>query len=467
LAVDASENVCFIDIYNQGIRGVAQQESDRLRGPEGEMKTFRVRVLGVGFVVALVWGAAVTGAGGSMSVVWPHSETLPAGFTDTVVAIVSRPVALAATPDGRILVVDQSGLVRVIQNGVLLAAPALDISAKVCATNSERGMLGIAVDPNFSVNGYVYIYYTFNKFSECKRLVNVPVNRVSRFTMSGDTISPASEKILIDNMLSYYGNHNAGDVGFGKDGMLYVSVGDGGCNYLVGPTACDQNNNTNAISLTLNTLQGKILRITPSGGIPTDNPFIGTGTARCNHGYNTAGQKCEEIYLYGLRNPFRFAFDPNSTRTRLFVNDTGQDTWEEIDKSVKGSNYGWNVREGPCAEGSLTDCGPPPPGMTNPILSYSHVAGCGAITGGAFVPNGLWGTSYDSGYLFADYVCNQIFLMVPNGTGGWTSSVFASGLAVGGPVTMTFAPYGTKTALYYTTYTANSTTGEVHVIQHT
>jgi glucose/arabinose dehydrogenase len=428
--------------------------------------SFRVRALGVGIVAAFVWAAA-GGAGGSVSVVRPHSETLPVGFTDTLVATMDRPVALAATPDGRILVVDQSGMVRLIKNGVLLATPALDISAKVCANNSERGMLGITADPSFAKNGFVYVYYTFNKFASCKRYTNVPVNRVSRFTMTGDTISASSETILVDNMISYFGNHNAGDVGFGKDGMLYVSVGDGGCNYLVGPTACDQYNNTNAISLTLNTLQGKVLRITPSGGIPTDNPFKGDGTARCNHGYNTGGQKCQEIYLYGLRNPFRFAFDPNSARTRLFVNDTGENTWEEIDKAVKGANYGWNEREGPCAEGSLTNCGPPPPGMTNPIFSYSHVACGGAITGGAFVPNGLWGTTYDNGYLYSDYVCNQISLIVPNGTGGWTSTPFATGLTAGGPVTMLFGPYGTKTALYYTTYTSTPTNGEVHVVQKT
>jgi glucose/arabinose dehydrogenase len=279
--------------------------------------------------------------------------------------------------------------------------------------------------------------------------------------MSGDTISPSSETILIDGMTSFHGNHNAGDVGFGKDGMLYASVGDGGCDYRIGPTACEANN---AISQSLNTLQGKVLRIRSNGGIPTDNPFVGPGTARCNHGSIAAGQKCQEIYLFGLRNPFRFAFDPNSTATRMFVNDTGQDTWEETDNAVKGSNYGWNVREGPCAEGSLTDCGPPPTGMTNPIFSYSHVAtGCDAITGGAFVRNGLWGTSYDRGYLYGDYICNKIFLRVPNGTGGWTSSVFASGLAAGGPVTMLFAPHAAKTALYYTTY-ANG--GEIHVIEH-
>ena len=428
------------------------------------MTSRRMRACVAAVAAAVVWGAAVVGSAAPVDA-RRKVETLPAGFTDTVIAKLSRPVALAPTPDGRVLVVNQSGIIRVIKNGKLLKAPALDITSQVCATNSERGMLGIAVDPNFSVNGFVYVYYTFKKFPKCKRdIANVPVNRVSRFTMVGDTMSAASEKILIDGMLSFHGNHNAGDVGFGKDGMLYVSVGDGGCDYTVGLTACDA---ADGISQKLNNLQGKVLRITPGGGIPAGNPFTGAGTARCNQGAVATGQKCQEIYLYGLRNPFRFAFDPNATATRLFVNDTGQDTWEEVDQAVQGANYGWNVREGPCAEGSTTDCGPPPPGMTNPVFSYPHSTGCEAITGGAFVPDGLWGTKYDGGYLYSDYVCNEIVLIVPNGTGGWTSSAFATGLAVGGPIALRFAAHGTQTVLYYTTYTSDPKAGEVHVIAQT
>jgi glucose/arabinose dehydrogenase len=320
-------------------------------------------------------------------------------------------------------------------------------------------MLGIAVDPNFAANGYVYVYYSFKKFPICKRdITDVPVNRVVRFTMVGNKIRSPSEKILIDEMISYHGNHNAGDVGFGKDGMLYASVGDGGCDY-TGASGCAE---ANAISQRGNTLQGKVLRIKPSGGIPNSNPFTGAGTARCNDGAIDSGMTCQEIYLLGLRNPFRFAFDPNSIKTRLFVNDVGADTWEEIDKAGKGKNYGWNVREGPCVTGSLVDCGTPPPGLTNPIFAYSHPAtGCASITAGAFVPNGLWGSAYDGGYLFADYVCGKIFLLLPNGSGGWTSTEFASGLSAGGPVALMFAPHGASTSLYYTTY-ANG--GEVHVV---
>jgi glucose/arabinose dehydrogenase len=286
------------------------------------------------FAAASPGSAAQAAAGHTRAL--RRAETVPPGFTDTVVANVNEPVAMTATPDGRILVVDQTGKIRVIRNGKLFATPALDISAKVCATNSERGMLGIAVDPKFATNGFVYVYYTFKKFPICKRdITNVPVNRVSRFKVAGNTISASSEKILIDGMISYHGNHNAGDLGFGKDGMLYASVGDGGCDY-TGASGCGPDN---AIALTTFNLQGKVLRITPAGGIPAGNPFTGAGTARCNHGPVGTNLKCQEIYLYGLRNPFRFAFDPNAPTTRMFVNDVGEFTWEEIDDAVAGANY--------------------------------------------------------------------------------------------------------------------------------
>ena len=403
-------------------------------------------------------GTSGTGAAGAANRA-PAVEQLPAGFADSVVASVPAPVALAETPDHRILVADQLGKIFVIKSGVLLATPALNISSIVCAGASERGLLGIAVDPAFAANGFVYMYYTFRNGTNCGTLSSsVPVNRVSRFTMKGDKIAAASEAILIDQIISYHANHEGGDVGFGHDGMLYVSVGDGACDY-TGLSGCDPDN---TISRRGNTLHGKVLRITPTGGIPRDNPFRGTGTARCNHGDIAMGMTCRETYLRGFRNPFRFAFDPNATKTRLFVNDVGEATWEEIDKAVKGADYGWNLREGHCAEGSTTDCGPPPVGLTNPIFDYPHAGtGCAAITGGAFVPNGLWGAAYDSGYLYADYICDKIFLLRPDGSGGWSSSAFATGLASGGPVAMSFATQGAATVLYYTTY-ANG--GEVHVI---
>ena len=382
----------------------------------------------------------------------PTSATaVPPGFTDTLVANIDSPTALAFTPDGRLLVTTQFGTLRIVQNGSLLPSPALDLGAVLC-TDNERGLLGEAVDPSFTSNGFVYLYYTRNKSGTC-------VNRVSRFTMSGSTISMATESVLVDEIPTPSGNHNGGDLRFGKDGYLYVSVGDGGCDYAGG--GCYGQNDA---SRDQHALIGKILRITSTGGIPPTNPFQGAGTARCNvTGRTTAGNKCQETFAWGFRNPFRMAFDPNTTATRFFVNDVGEGTWEEVDEGQAGADYGWNVREGPCANGSTTNCGAPPAGMTNPVYAYSHdESECHAITGGAFVPNGIWPSSFDGTYLYGDYTCGKVFVLTPNGSGGFTRSEFADD--VGAVVNMTFGPSPQGQGLYYTNYTSG---GQVRRIEST
>ncbi len=382
----------------------------------------------------------------------PTSATAVApGFTDTLVASVGSPTALVFTPDGRLLVTTQFGTLRIVQNGSLLPGSALDLGAVLC-TDNERGLLGAAVDPSFTSNGFVYLYYTRNKSGEC-------VNRVSRFTMSGSTIAMGTEAVLVDEIPSTSGNHNGGDLRFGNDGYLYVSVGDGACDYAGG--GCYGQNDA---SRDQHALIGKVLRITSTGGIPPTNPFQGAGTARCNvTGRTTAGNKCQETFAWGFRNPFRIAFDPNTTATRFFVNDVGEGSWEEVDEGQLGADYGWNVREGPCANGSTTSCGVPPAGMTNPVYAYSHdESECHAITGGAFVPNGVWPASFDGTYLFGDYTCGKIFVLTPNGSGGFTRSQFTDD--VGAVVNMTFGPSPQGQGLYYTNYTNG---GEVRRIEST
>jgi glucose/arabinose dehydrogenase len=368
------------------------------------------------------------------------AAVLPAGFTDSLVASVPAPTALAFTPDGRLLVTSQSGALRVVQGGTLLDTPALDFGSGICADN-ERGLLGVATDPAFTVNHFIYLYYTAATGSSC-------TNRVSRFVLSNaNVVDPASESILI-NSPSPGCCHNGGDLQFGKDGYLYVSVGDGGLG-----------------GRDRSVLLGKILRITSDGGIPPDNPFLGADSARCNvTGSTDPGKICQETYSWGLRNPFRIAFDPNASGTRFYINDVGQSTWEEIDAAQAGADYGWNVREGFCATGSTTDCGPPPAGMTNPIFAYAHANGCDAITGGAFVPNGLWPDAYNGSYLFADYLCGTMFQLVPSGSGTFTATTFASGFGSGGPIAMLFGPAGATQGLYYTTYVGG---GQVRRIDFT
>jgi hypothetical protein len=239
-------------------------------------------------------------------------------------------------------------------------------------------------------------------------------------------------------------------------------VGDGGCDY-AGNSGCA---GANDASRDRHVLLGKVLRITRDGGIPSTNPYTGTSSARCYlTGRTDPGKNCQETFAWGLRNPFRFAFDPNATGTRFFINDVGQNAWEEVDQGKAGADYAWNLCEGshdnPDRAGSVGCTASP---YTAPVHEYNHdTTSCASVTGGAFVPDGVWPAEYDSSYLLGDYVCNKIFKLAPVSGGGFTRTEFASGLSGGGPTAMTFGPHGSSQALYYTTY-ANG--GEVHRISY-
>ncbi len=391
----------------------------------------------------------------------PPPPPPPSAIENVLVTNVGAPTAIAFTPDGRLLITTQVGQLRVFQNGNLLGAPALDLSSSVCS-NSERGLLGIAVDPDFASNNFIYLYYTFRRFGDCPtgqptNALN-PVNRVSRFILgSNNLVIPGSEIVLIDNIHSSNGNHNGGDLQFGKDGFLYISVGDGGADY----AGDSGGGGANDAARDRNVLLGKILRITRDGEIPSTNPFFQSlNSARCNMtGITTPANCCQETFATGLRNPFRIAFDPNAAGTRFFINDVGQGTWEEIDLGISGADYGWNIREGPCVTNSTTNCGPQPAGLTNPISAYQHTNNCSAsgvagnsISGGAFVPNGVWPSQFNGVYLFGEFVCGKIFQLRPNGSGGFTASEFSTAPEIGNIVTMIFGPHQGTQALYYTTF---------------
>lgn len=327
--------------------------------------------------------------------------TLPNGFfSDTFVSDISHPTAMAFAPDGRLFVTRQNGQVRVVKNGALLATPFVSINA---LTGGERGLLGIALDPNFANNGFVYVYYT---------LATPTVhNRISRFTASGDVAAPGSELVLMELESLSANNHNGGALHFGPDGKLYVAVGE---------------NSNPPNSQTLNNRLGKLLRINPDGSIPTDNPFFASAT-----GDNRS------IYGLGLRNPFTFAFQPGSGR--LFVNDVGQSTWEEIDEIFAGANYGW-----PTTEGATAD-----PRFRSPLFAYPHgsgdSSGC-AITGGTFYDpsSAQFPSSYVGKYFFSDYCNNWIRVLDPATA---TAQTFATAATV--PVDLQVGPEG---SLYYLTY---------------
>ena len=398
----------------------------------------------------------------------PASAVTPSNFTDTLITNIGSPTALAFTPDGRMLVTTAPGTLRVYENEALLPNPALDISSKVC-TNGGRGLVGVAVDPNFATNHYIYLYYTFKKHGVCDQNTSrVPVNRVERYVLS-DSNTATPDKILVDNIPNT-NQHSAGDLHFGKDSYLYVTVGDGGCDY-AGNSGCAGQNDA---SRDPHILLGKVLRITRNGDIPATNPYTGTDSARCNlTGRTDVGKKCQETFASGLRNPFRFAFDPNASGTRFFVNDVGEARWEEVSEGRSGADYGWNLCEGnhdnPNKPGSV-NCGAAP--YTPPIHEYSHDTGCSSITGAAFVPNGLWPAAYDNSYLYGDYVCGKIFKLTPKSGGGFTRTEFVTGLGENSAVAMTFGPHRGSQALYYTTYGGNGpgsggSGGEIHRIAYT
>jgi glucose/arabinose dehydrogenase len=377
--------------------------------------------------------------------------TVIAGFTDSLVTNgVSAPTALAPLPDGRVLVLQKTGAVRVLKGGALLGGTALTLT--VCS-QSERGLLGVAVDPEFGNNGLLFLYYT-------RPSAGAPggcVNRVSRFLMNGDSIDAASETVLLDNIPSPAGNHNGGDLEVGNDGFLYVSVGDGG-------TDPRGRSGANKAAQDLSLLNGKILRIDRSSGAPaTGNPFSGAGTEACATRGGTAATPpttCQEIFAYGLRNPWRFAFDQNTGATRFFINDVGQNTREEVDLGIKGANYGWPAREGQCAQGENPVCAPPDAslGYTQPLTDYPHNPTGEYITGGAFIPNGAWGGSYDGGYLFADGNPGKIFFRNAAGSAVNYNTPLVTG--VGGISDIGFVMETAGWALY----TVNAGTSEVRKV---
>jgi glucose/arabinose dehydrogenase len=326
------------------------------------------------------------------------AATLPAGFGESVVASgISSPTAMDFAPDGRLFVCEQYGRLRVIKNDVLLATPFLTVTPD---SAGERGLLGVAFDPNFANNQWLYIYYT---------VPGSPAhNRVSRFTASGDVAVPGSEAVILElNDLSSAQNHNGGAVHFGLDGKLYVAVGE---------------NANSANSQTLATLLGKVLRINPDGSIPTDNPF-----------YNVASGVNRAIWALGVRNPFTFGIQPGTGR--MFINDVGQDTWEEINEGIAGANYGW-----PTCEGA---CNPPNLNFRDPIFQYSHSEGC-AIVGGAFYNPVVsqFPSEYTGVYFFADLCGAWIRKLDPANSNQVTT--FATGLS--NPVDLKVGPDG---SLYY------------------
>src|SRR6476659_1061730 len=341
---------------------------------------------------------------------------LPSGFNETQISGLTNPTAFAIHPDGRIFVCEQAGTLRVIKNGALLPTPFTSITVNSPA-GTERGLLGIAFDPNYPTNHFIYVYYTAPTPSIH--------NRVSRFTANianEDVAVVGSELAILDLENLGATNHNGGAIHFGPDGKLYVAVGE---------------NANSANSQSLANRLGKILRINSDGTIPADNPTTFPNIVGSPTGNNRA------IWAVGLRNPYTFSFQ--SGTGRMHINDVGQNTWEEINLGTAGANYGWPTCEGACGTA----------GMTNPLYQYSSAVSpeC-AITGGAFYnpTTPTFPAQYIGKYFFADFCggwLKTLDPLSPPATG--TAPDFATG--INAPVDIQVANDG---SLYYLARGSNS-----------
>ena len=397
-------------------------------------------------------------------------EALPPGFRDEGVVREKQTVGFNFIPNiddpskHMLLTTRKKGKIMAVLDSDLAddkspVIEVLDIEDKVC-TDGERGVYQVLPHPDFIYNRYVYVFFTYDKNGGCEfSPTDGPVNAVARYKLKGSTDGTTNQLRLEDEQIIFMSNplpskvHNGGDMKFGNDGYLYVTLGNGGLSVEYG----------NAQKA--NTLLGSIVRITDDGGIPYDNPFQGPYDEPCGKDGRILSKwgRCSEIWATGLRNPFRFALDPNvKKRTRFYVNDVGGSFFEEVNLMTGdrgGQNYGYREREGPCYRMSNTDCEPQTI-YTDPIYWYEHVNRTdAALTGGAFVPNGIWPDHYDGKYLIADYVFRTISLLEEDETmlcrdctpplPGFSKSLFRNLTDIGQPLQMTFGPYKDSLALYY------------------
>lgn len=307
---------------------------------------------------------------------------------ELVTSDVNGAIGLANAGDGsdRLFIIEQPGRIKIWDGTQVLGTPFLDVSGLV-TSGGERGLLGLAFHPDYATNGLFYINYTDNSSAD------TVVAEYQANPPSSNTADPTSARILIE-IDQPFSNHNGGHLAFGPDGYLYIGMGDGG-------SAGDPNN----YAQNLQSLLGKMLRIDPNNAntsdglpydIPADNPFVGDATAR------------DEIWAYGLRNPWRFSFD--RATGALIIGDVGQNEFEEIDlqlpSSPGGENYGWRLMEGfecfnpqvGCNDGSLT----------LPVFQYPHVDGNCSVTGG-YRYQGAAFPQARGYYLFADYCSGRIW----------------------------------------------------------
>ncbi len=313
---------------------------------------------------------------------------------EPVVTGLSSPVDITHAGDGsgRLFIILQGGRIVIFDGVQILSPPFLDITSLV-SSGGERGLLGAAFHPNYVGNGFFYVSYTDTAGDSV----------IARYSVSLDPnrADPTSGVILL-TIPQPFSNHNGGQLHFGPDGYLYIGIGDGG-------SGGDPQNN----GQDLGTLLGKILRIDVDSGfpftVPPDNPFVGVVGAR------------EEIWSFGLRNPWRFSFD--RLTGDMFIGDVGQNSWEEVDfqpaNSTGGENYGWRLMEGNSCFNPAINCNNGT--LTLPILVYDHSVGC-SVTGG-YLYRGSKNPNLNGLYLYGDFCSGLIWGAQEDGLGGWNTTV--------------------------------------------
>jgi glucose/arabinose dehydrogenase len=334
----------------------------------------------------------------SSALIW--AQPAPLDFQQ-VASGISQPTAIANAGDGsgRLFLVQQNGQIKILVNGQVLPTPFINLADRITPASGEKGLLGLAFAPNYETTGYFYVYYTAPN----------PLRSVlSRFQVSANDANvgnPGSEVKLLE-IAQPFDNHNGGHLEFSpRDGYLYVAVGDGG-------SGGDPLNNAQ----TLSNLLGKILRIDVSDPqvtytVPADNPFVGNPAAR------------PEIWAYGLRNPWKFAFDSEGNQ---YIGDVGQDEIEELDfqaaTSQGGANYGWRLKEGSQCFNPAVNC--EIPGLVNPIFEYPHTVGA-SITAGRAFEQGRRPVFY-----FGDFISGRIWTTRRIGQSWFTREVADTGYGI-------------------------------------
>lgn len=328
------------------------------------------------------------------------SQQFPSGFVPQQLIENLDPTDFVLAPDGRMFITIKSGKILVVENEELAPQVLLNLEDQVDNFN-ERGLGHMVLDPDFETNHFYYVYYTVK---------NENRNRISRFTANGNSTLPGSEVVLVNLNVMAGSIHNGGAMGFGADGKLYVSIGDGA---------------DAATSQSKTTLLGKVLRMNADGSVPTDNPFFNDATYT---GMNKL------IYSLGFRNPFSMDIDPATGK--IFACDVGNSAWEEVNEILPGKNYGWPIIEG------VRTTQPLPDNYLDPVYAYSHDDGCSIVGASFYSPeHGQFPAEYNGKFFFADYCGGYIRYIDPD-----NGSVQPFGSGIDRPLSIRIDHHGT---MYY------------------